>query len=231
MISEVKVKKVPHPEFADRMLMACDGNADIPLPNYGRLGWFVEQLEQRFNVTVSVETIRKWFAGESYPRKKFMPLLAQLMKVDEAWLSSGLASNISEKERKIRDAAADGAVNVIAGMIQMGGGTPAFPSEGDERANKSLIDLYAIIRGAQYGIHVVTGVRTADGWDVTVPTSASEALVLALLPNDDLQYEVIELDWEKLSSEGQRRSGSYELKIPTEYEGIWKRIKTFSERL
>lgn len=65
-------KKIVHPEFARRMQIACDGNPNIPLPNHGRLGWFSFEIERRFNAKVTIETVRKWFAGETIPRTKMM---------------------------------------------------------------------------------------------------------------------------------------------------------------
>lgn len=35
--SPVYTTKIAHPEFAKRLQIACDGNPNVPLPNYGRL--------------------------------------------------------------------------------------------------------------------------------------------------------------------------------------------------
>lgn len=111
------VVKNKHPDFAQRMQQACDGNPKIPLPNYGRLKWFVDQLADRFNESVTMETIRKWFAGEARPRHKTICMLAAVLEVDDAWLSVGRGAQTISKDRKIQSGAASGAVNLIAGMV------------------------------------------------------------------------------------------------------------------
>jgi transcriptional regulator with XRE-family HTH domain len=232
MSSIKRVKKIDHPEFARRMTQACDGNPDVPPPNYGRLGWFVTQFETRFKQEVTQETVRKWFAGESRPRHKMISYLAQVLKVDEAWLSIGRTPELSEKEQKTRNAVADGAVNVLAGFVQMCGGHPAFPVETDTKAVDKKIDLYAIIRGAQYAFHVVTGQRDEDGWRVAIPVDADECIIIAVLPVTDLHCEFVEMDWDDVEDDGVRKGGTIEVFVPFEENTKkWRRIETFSERL
>lgn len=149
--------KVVHPDFARRMQQACDGNPNVPPVNYGRLGWFSSEIEKRFGKQVTIETVRKWFAGETIPRPQMMGYLAAVLEVDHAWLAVGKATEMTEKQQRVRNAVADGAVNLIAGMIQICGGYPAFPTENDRRAKESKIDLYAVIKGAQYAFHVAMG--------------------------------------------------------------------------
>lgn len=232
MTSDRKNKTIVHPDFALRMSQACDGNPDVPPPNYGRLGWFVTQMDTRFQQTITQETVRKWFAGESRPRHRMLAFLAQILKVDEAWLSIGRAPEITEKQQKVRNASADGAVNVVAGFVQMCGGHPAFPVEGDARAAAQKIDLYAIIRGAQYAFHVVTGTRSESGWRVTIPVEAREAVVIAALPVSDLNCEFVEMDWSVVEEVGKRKGGAFEVLVPfDENESKFRKIKTFAERL
>lgn len=231
MNSELRVKKIPHPDFAQRMIEACGRNPDVPLPNYGRLGWFVEQMDTRFGVNITQETVRKWFAGESRPRQGSMVKLAALLEEDVAWLSLGATPGLSQKDQKVRNAAADGAVNVLAGLIQMDGGSPAFPTEDDARARDGLIDLYAIIRGAQYSLHVVTAVRGEDSWTVSIPFGVSDSIVIAVLPIGDLKCEFVEMPWDQVELEGKRKAGAYEVVLPCDYASKWKQIKTFAERL
>ncbi len=121
------------------MKLACDANPDIPQANYGRLGWFTTQLSTKFNKAVTIETVRKWFSGEALPRHKTLSYLAHILNVDEAWLTIGKLPELSEKQMKVRDASADGAVNVVAGLISMGGGHPAFPEPDDRRAAKERL--------------------------------------------------------------------------------------------
>jgi len=232
MTSAQKTNKILHPEFARRMAQACDGNPDVPPENYGRLGWFASRIERKPGEFITQESVRKWFAGESIPRQKVLIQLAKLLKVEPAWLAMGRAPELTEKQARVRNAAADGAVNVVAGFVRMCGSHPAFPTADDARATEQKIDLYAIIRGAQYAFHVVTGDRVEGGWKVAVPVDARETFVIAVLPVTDLHCEFVELPWDSIEAEGTRKGGMFEVSIPSELEGKpWSRIKTFAERL
>lgn len=217
------VKQIAHPDFARRMVQACDGNTNVPLPNYGRLGWFVKELE-KLGAEVTQETIRKWFAGEARPRPKMLAKLAQVLKVDEAWLSVGKTPELSEKEAKVRNASADGVVNLVAGMIQMCGGRPAFPLDDDKFAQKNKVDLYAIIRGAQYPFHVVL---VQDGKAV-IPTEAKDAFVLGVQHIGEIAYKLFELDWEGVEAVGRRKGGAIEVELA---DRDWKPVTSFNDRL
>lgn len=223
-------KKIAHPDFAQRMYQACDGNPHVPPANFGRLGWFKTQLEERFDHSVTIETVRKWFAGESRPREKPMQYLSQLLAVDHSWLALGVEPEVSEKERKVRNASADGAVNVIAGLIAIGGGHPAFPFEDDARASDEKIDLYAIIRGAQYAFHIVLGLHHDDSWQFTVPVEALNTLVLGVMV-EGTNVTVLELDREGIEQRGRRKAGHVEVTAAHGDDGAWTRITSFSHRL
>jgi transcriptional regulator with XRE-family HTH domain len=222
-----KIDKVTHPDFAVRMAQACDGNPDVPPPNYGRLGWFVAQIEKKSGQVVTQETVRKWFAGEARPRFKTLSTLAQVLKVDEAWLSIGKSPDLNEKQKRVRNASADGAVNVVAGFVGMCGAHPAFPRDDDVRAAQEKIDLYAIIKGAQYAFHVVTGRLAGEDWTVSVPVEARATILIAVLLVGPLQCEFFELDWEQVEVQGKRKGGTFEV----EKSNGWKQIRTFAERL
>lgn len=224
-------KKVVHPEFARRMELACDGNPDIPPPNYGRLGWFVTQFEDRFHQKITIETVRKWFAGETLPRPKAMAYLAQIMGVDLAWLSLGKHPEMTVKQHRLRNAEADGAVNVVAGFIQMAGGHPAFPAADDPRTNSEKVDLYAVIRGAQYAFHIALGTKTDNGWHFAVPIEAVNLVIIGVMHTGPLQCEFVELDAEGVERIGKRKSGFYEVLLPTEgVDHEWRQITNFGER-
>jgi hypothetical protein len=218
--------KIVHPEFAERMLHACDRNPDVPPINYGRLGWFVSQFKDRYDSDVTQETIRKWFAGESRPRHRAMTMLATILKVEESWLALGKDTSIPEKEHKIISSRASGAVNLIAGMVQLCGSTPAFP------AKEGPIDLQAVIRAAMFNFHIVYGVPNTKGFTFSVRIDATECLVIAVVQLEPLQFEVFELDWKKIESLGSRKSGHFV--VNETLEGLrtnWRKIETFSDRL
>lgn len=224
------IKTVAHPDFAQRMQLACDGNPDIPPPNFGRLGWFAERVTNTRGENVTIETVRKWFAGETLPRRAQMTQLAQALKVSPAWLALGENPELTEREKKVRNAVADGAVNVTAGFISMCGGHPAFPEANDQRAKKNKIDLYAVIRGAQYSFSVVVGVEKEDGVHFAVPVEAiHETLVLGVVRTSDLCVEFYELDLLGLETAGKRKSSIIDAPLSADHK--WRKINTFAERL
>ncbi len=220
------MSKVMHPEFAHRMQLACDQNPNVPPLNYGRLTWFTRQFEERFGVEVTVETIRKWAAGESKPRTKAMAQLAEILGVDDAWLTLGKSQSLTEKQRKVRNATADGAVNVVTGFIQMCGGHPSFPEK------DGPIDIQAIIKGALYNFHVCVGEKVNGGYHFSVPAEATETLVVGVIRTGDLSVKLIELDWEGIEAHAKRLGGSLEVILDAKSEDRWwKDIDTFAERL
>ena len=127
-----------HPDFARRIAQACEANGSVPAANYGRLNWFQKQYADRFGVEIATETVRKWFAGETKPRPLALRQLAEILQVDEAWLSLGTASD-AKGRKPVQDATASGAVNLVAGLVQMDGGTIAFPEPDDKRAEAENI--------------------------------------------------------------------------------------------
>jgi transcriptional regulator with XRE-family HTH domain len=122
--------------YAQRLALACDRSDQCPPLHQGRLVWVVAQLQERFGLDVTTETVRKWMHGEAKPRLDKNSKLAELLGVDPVWLYQGIDPNLSPREKKARNAMADGAVNLIAGFIQMDGGAVAFPEE------NGVIDLY-----------------------------------------------------------------------------------------
>jgi transcriptional regulator with XRE-family HTH domain len=150
--SEAAERIIRDPEFAKRFESACDRNDHCPPLHKGRLTWVQTELERHFKERVSIETVRKWFAGEVRPRPDKLAKLAELLQVDGSWLSLGVDKGLAPRELKARGREIEGAVNVVAGFIEIEGGHAAFASEDDQK-NKA-IDLYAIIKGAKYDLHV-----------------------------------------------------------------------------
>lgn len=216
------MSKLIHPDFARRMQQACDANADVPPPNYGRLGWFADHIEKVSGKRVTIETVRKWFAGEARPRPKMITALAQVLKVDEAWLSLGKTPELSDREMRVRNASADGVVNLVAGMVRMFGGNPAFPAEGDKFAQDHKVDLYSIIRGAQYAFHVAA----AQDGKFVVPVEAKDVFVLGVIHLGGTSFQLVELS--DIEEVGKRKGGAFEIAVDAR---DWRIIESFAERL
>ncbi len=128
--------------FAERLASSVDNHPRAP-HGHGRQRWLLNELEARFSAKYSAESARKWFAGENRPKVPVLRQIAEILEVDEAWLSLGIDPDETPKERVRRNATADGAVNYVAGLIQMAGGNIAFPEQDDQ----AQPDIFAIISG------------------------------------------------------------------------------------
>ena len=169
------------PDFAKRLTQAVEDNPDVPARNYGRLSWFQNRLRADFEITASQESIRRWFSGEIKPRPDKVKALADLLQVDEMWLSLGHAPSLKPMEQRLRNAEAAAVVLLAAGFIKICDERPAFPVEDDQRATKEHIDLYAVIRGAQYAFKVSLGEAKVDQVTFSVPGRYDSAFQLGVV--------------------------------------------------
>lgn len=230
IVSVKPLRLVRDPAFAKRLEEACDKNPNIPPLHSGRLVWVREELKRKFDVSVSLETVRKWFWGEVTPRPDKSAMLASILEVDQAWLQIGIVADLAPRERRARNAMADGVVNVIAGLIQMDGAHPAFPDPDDARATRDNVDLYAIIKGANYAIHVSMGAIEGDGLRFPVPAKYENVVVLGVV-REGFCVDVFELTSEVIETLGNRRGGSIELSLSAEQVRELHRIESFAQRL
>lgn len=220
-------KKINHPEFAKRLELACDGNPRIPSLHFGRLQWFVDRFAEH-GQKITAETVRKWFSGETRPRHGAMTILSQILETDTLWLSAGKSLDFSESQRKQHYIVAGGAVNAVAGFIQMHGNYPAFPQDDDKDSEARKINLYAIIRGAKYSFHVTPLVGEGDQAHFAVPHEAVDTIVLGVVPGDGLSIRVYELDWEGIQELNKRKNMGFEVKLD---DRPWREITSFAERI
>lgn len=224
IMSETPPQKVlKAADFAVRLAKAADASPHIPLVNFGRLRWVVDQFKTRFDVSITNETVRKWFAGEAMPRMEMTRYLAQLFEVDEAWLMLGQTPNVTPAARKIRDAQVDGVVNVVAGIIQMQGGHPAFPEDGDEQ-----IDLFAIIKGAQYSFKVALAEQRDGALHFTLPAKTDKVVVIGAVMHEGFRFDFYEIPGDVVEAKGSRRGGYVEL---TAAASELRPIRSFGQRL
>lgn len=162
------------------------------------------------------------------PRPDKLAKIAQLLEVDVAWLSLGVDHSLQPRERKVRNAMADGAVNVIAGLIQMDGGHPAFPESSDKDAQKNHVDLHAIIKGAKYDLHISLGEVEGSNIRFAIPTTYDQVLVLGVVKRG-FEIDVFEIPAESIEA-GQRHGGSIEV-VVAEADARQRRIESFKNRL
>ena len=218
-LKAVPDRVIRDPEFAKRLDSACDASGHCPPLHKGRLTWVQTELKRNFKEKISVETVRKWFAGEAKPRPEKVAMLAELLQVDISWLSLGVDKGMAPRELKIRGREIDGAVNIVAGLIEMDGGHAAFASEAEQKRG---VDLHAIIKGAKYDFHVVV----PEEGVFRVP-SQRDGLVVLGVAKKGLTLEVTEIP-EDVIDRGTNRGGVVEVKSTT--KGM-KRVEGFAQRL
>ena len=83
--------KVVDAEFASRLSQAFEKHLDAP-SGRGRQKWLLDKLQENYGRSFSGEAASKWFAGEARPRVEVMRDIAEVLNVDEAWLSLGIIS-------------------------------------------------------------------------------------------------------------------------------------------
>lgn len=206
------------PDFARRFNQACDAHRDCPPLHHGRLAWVRDEFENRFREKVSLETVRKWSIGETKPYAGRMDLLAQLLEVPVEWLHLGAEHGVSAREKKARNALASGAAKLVAGLIQLDGGHPAFPEE------EGPVDLHAIIKGAKYDFHV--SLADDDGRFV-VPVDHEGVIVLGVV-RKGFAFAVYEIPVEVIDEFGERKGRALEVSVPMTK---LNRIESFDRRI
>lgn len=85
--------------FAGRLRSAFSDHPSAP-NGYGQLTWLRRELSN-LGVTVSVETVRKWLSGATTPRRDKIAALAEVLRVDTAWLAMG-AQPVANETRDLR---------------------------------------------------------------------------------------------------------------------------------
>lgn len=228
-------KKIRDEAFAKRLQLACDNHPHCPALHHGRLTWIVREFESRFKITITTETARKWCAGEVRPRRQSMTMLAELLLVDEAWLSIGNEGETTADERKARNVMAGAAVNLVAGMIELDGGHPAYPEPTDPKAKD--IDIYAIIRGAQYAFKVAVGhSEGGKSYTFSIPANYRDVFVLGIVRLGPFQWDVLELSAETITKSKENKGSHVSVTVDkrgTTYAVDGQRLKQltgFSER-
>jgi hypothetical protein len=212
----------------------------VPAHNHGRQAWVRLQLAEKCGVAVSSETISKWFTGVARPRPEKITALARVLDVDEAWLTLGVSARVGAARHQLRNAMADGVVNVVAGFIQMAGGHPAFPESAvtPQEPGCAKVDLYAIIKGAHYAFHIVLAQETAPGaYRFVLDYGFETCVVLGVIPLAPLACDFIELRDDLVERHGARRKGVVEITVERQGDlyhsagEAWPRITSFAERL
>ena len=193
-------------EFARRLNEVCNEPPRIPPYNRGRGEWIRKNMEMLLGNKLSAESVSNWFNGQARPRPDKMKALAQLLRVDEAWLSLGVTPELSVEQRAERSIHAGGAVNFVAGLVQLGGGTIAFIDP--PALESAYADFFAILKGKAHLVKVSFGVLAKSEVKFAAPNEHDRIRVIALLKDDTGRYHLYEIP-SKVSAKHGRPTGGY----------------------
>jgi len=216
--------------YARRLEQACDASPHCPPLNRGRLTWLTEETGKLVGKKLTLPTAARWLNGESKPRPETNVKLAQLLGVDSIWLYHGVDPDMTPRERKVRNAMADGAVNLVTGLIQLDGGNPAHPGDNDAHAKKMDIDIYAVIKGAQYAFHVALGASVHGGWRFSIPADNDVIVPLGVV-REGFNFRVVELKPELVEEFGKSGAGRSTVITLDDATIEANRIESFAQRL
>jgi transcriptional regulator with XRE-family HTH domain len=215
--------------FVSRLKDACDSSTVVPPPNKGRQQHIAEQLG------VAPEAVSKWFKGVSMPKPEKLIKLAELLQVEQTWLSYGVSPEMDRKERKAHSREVDGAVHLVMGLTMLTGGHCGIPSDQDARA--SFVDFYATVKGSVYSIHVCLGREIEkDKYELVIPKEFEEVVCIGVIPVAKGKYQLLELPRYTVSDHKQRKAGGYSItieRVDTRFmtgDSTWPKIRFFGER-
>jgi hypothetical protein len=114
--------------FRARLTSMIEAHSGCPQGTYGRLPFVLAQVAKVTPEQVSPETVRKWLAAESHPRRERVIALVEGFDPDPARLEHGY-------EKETRDAAAvpamSSAMMYVLGTLELSGASVAFAGAGD----------------------------------------------------------------------------------------------------
>lgn len=200
--------------FARRMRQACDRNEKIPAENDGRLVWILKELKTRHGMKIVLQSVHRWYHGKARPRNQKLIALAQVLNVDVGWLAHGLGdvsggADTGEKETPV---IRDGAINVVAGMMEMSGINCAWPEPDDPAAE--YVHFYAIIKGKQRRFHVVTLLGQKEGGHkLRIPVDYAKCNIVLLRRVATFSFDVWLVPNDRLEGLATPRGGYAELPI------------------
>jgi transcriptional regulator with XRE-family HTH domain len=205
------------PAFAKRLTQIVDNSPVVPAYNFGRLSWICDQFKERFNVSVSNESVRKWFSGEARPRPDKMRQLAEILRCDEAYLSLGKNPEMDLAAKQKHTRAVDGAVHILAGLINLSGHGVAFSDEDDPRVHD--IDLYSIIGGKKRSFKAMLA-RDMGDWKYKFTSSPNPAGVtnVVVVRTSPLRFDLLIVPPEVILSDGKAQGGYYDLEMTRDDE-------------
>lgn len=193
--------------FGKRLTQAADNHQMVPPPAHGRLQWFVDQFKAR-GITVSNQSVSRWLDGGFRPRPDKLRMLAEILGVDQVWLTLGIDGTVSTTELKNVRAVTGGVVLVAAGFIQMAGISFAFA----EPADAERSDLDVIAAGHRRRIKVVAGEGAAKDVVFRLPNHTDGVTVIGAMRMDPVTLDFFHITSDLIVVAGKPRGGHTEVK-------------------
>lgn len=214
--------------FVTRLKQACDESKLIPPPHKGRQQFIANSLG------VAPEAVSKWFKGVAMPRPDKVERLAEILNVDQSWLTFGISPEMDRAERKAHAREVDGAVYLVMGMVSLAGWHIGTPSARDPRA--TYVDFYATIRGSVYPTHVSLAREVSSGrFEVLLPKEFEDVQTIIVVPAGVGKYHFVTAPLLVVKEHMQRKAGFVQLtfvRIDARYmagSDQLPRIKSFME--
>lgn len=210
MIDQDDMHKEPEHDasFAKRMRIACDNISGMPAAK-GRAAWIQRELNAR-GVKASLNTVHRWYSGTMRPRNQKLLVLAEVLKVDSAWLALGQIPELDLQEKKHFDSSAEASVNVVMGFVQMAGWECAFPDEDDPR--RESVHFYSIIKGKQHRFHISFGLKSDDGtYTFAAPVAYQKCTIVGLIAKGPLEVELVRIPTSVLDAADSPRKGTIKI--------------------
>ena len=203
-------------EFIRRLEQACENHPLCP-SSHGRQKWIREKLLEQFGTKVSAEAMSKWFKGETKPRRDKLAEIAEILRVDEAWLYLGTTLELSPSERKTRSKIADATVELVGGMIQMHGGHVAYNED-----PSSKVDFNAIINRAHLVVKTVIAVsQDGNKLHFVLPEEAERMTVIAVIPTENLgNFTLLKIPHSLIAEHGDKKGDTIDIWIERKYPGF-----------
>lgn len=194
--------------FARRLEEASQAHPRCPTDAHrGKQKWLRDELKSRFGVQVSAESVSKWYGAKVMPRPSLISPIASALDVNEVWLVSGVPPMKGKAEdvplpppfpaagTPALDAARPsqvflGAVDLVAGMAQMSGGTVAFPGPREHGL------MFVLLNGKSHAVQVVLAQEVGTArYSISVPKESSATAILTVVPGKhpfDARFLVVE---------------------------------------
>lgn len=144
------------PGFGKRLEAICEKRSGI-VPEVGQ-GRYVA-IARACGVTY--QAVERWFNGGSRPRSVTMAALARYLDCDEAELSLGIVSALTQTARARFNRATQGVQHLAMGLAMLDGGHCAVPDEPDPR--KEFVDFYMIYEGRNVPVRASFGLEQTPG--------------------------------------------------------------------